>query len=95
VALSTWRNTESARRGECQRSCGYGRGLAARHDARAMQFTRISDEQETQIGDKLALQYVSALPEKSAEARATEQYVNEVGDALLLMQSANSTIDFI
>jgi predicted Zn-dependent protease len=44
-----------------------------------MQFTRISDEQETQIGDKLALQYVSALPEKSAEARATEQYVNEVG----------------
>jgi predicted Zn-dependent protease len=44
-----------------------------------MQFTRISDEQETQIGDELARQYNSALPEKSAEARATEQYVNEVG----------------
>ena len=44
-----------------------------------MQFTRISDKQETQIGDELARQYVSALPEQSAEARATEQYVNEVG----------------
>lgn len=44
-----------------------------------MQFTRISDEQEMQIGDELARQYVSAQPEQSAEARATEHYVNEVG----------------
>jgi predicted Zn-dependent protease len=44
-----------------------------------MQFTRISDEQETQIGDELARQYESVQPEKSAETRATEQYVNVVG----------------
>jgi predicted Zn-dependent protease len=44
-----------------------------------MQFTRLSDEQETQIGDELARQYVSAQPEQSFESRATEQYVNEVG----------------
>jgi predicted Zn-dependent protease len=44
-----------------------------------MQFTRISDEQETQIGDELAQQYVSAEPEQSAETRATEQYANAVG----------------
>lgn len=44
-----------------------------------MQFTRISDEQETRIGDKLAAQYVSASPAPSAETRATEQYVNQVG----------------
>jgi predicted Zn-dependent protease len=44
-----------------------------------MQFTRISDEQETQIGDELARQYVSGEPAQSAETLATEQYVNEVG----------------
>ena len=44
-----------------------------------MQFTRISDEQETQIGDELARQYVSAQPKQSSETKATEQYVNEVG----------------
>lgn len=44
-----------------------------------MQFTRISDEKETQIGDELAQQYTSAQPEQGPEARATEQYVIEVG----------------
>jgi predicted Zn-dependent protease len=44
-----------------------------------MQFTRISDEKETQIGDELARQYVFAQPEQSSETRATEQYVNQVG----------------
>ncbi len=44
-----------------------------------MQFTRLSDEQETQIGDELARQYLSAEPAQSSEARATEKYVNEVG----------------
>ena len=44
-----------------------------------MQFTRISDEQETQIGDELAQQYESAQPEQSAKARTTEQYVSVVG----------------
>jgi predicted Zn-dependent protease len=44
-----------------------------------MQFTRISDEKETQIGDELAQRYTSAQPEQSPEARATEQYVNVVG----------------
>jgi predicted Zn-dependent protease len=44
-----------------------------------MQFTRISDEQETQIGDELARQYISAQPEQNAEMRSTEQYVNVVG----------------
>ncbi len=44
-----------------------------------MQFTRLSDEQETQIGDELARQYLSAEPAQSSEAQATEEYVNEVG----------------
>jgi len=45
-----------------------------------MHFTRISDEQETKIGDELAREYISAQSVQSAEARATEQYVNEVGE---------------
>jgi predicted Zn-dependent protease len=44
-----------------------------------MQLTRISDEQETRIGDELARAYVSEQPPLNAEARATEQFVNEVG----------------
>ncbi|MGD0939457.1 MAG: M48 family metallopeptidase [Terracidiphilus sp.] len=43
-----------------------------------MQFTRISDEQETQIGDELAQEYCNCS-ERSSEARATEQYLNVVG----------------
>ncbi|MGA2350240.1 MAG: M48 family metalloprotease [Terracidiphilus sp.] len=45
-----------------------------------MQFTRISDEQEMQIGDELARQYTSAQPEQSAEIHATQQYLNAVGE---------------
>lgn len=45
-----------------------------------MHLTRISDEQETQIGDELAREYVSEEPVRSADALATEQYVNEVGE---------------
>jgi len=49
-----------------------------------MQFTRISDEQETQIGDELARRYVLVQPEQSAETRATGQYVDEVGKRVAL-----------
>jgi predicted Zn-dependent protease len=44
-----------------------------------MQFTRISDDQETRIGDELAQQYVSAQPAQTAEMAAMERYVGEVG----------------
>ena len=44
-----------------------------------MHLTRISDEQESRIGDELAQQYVSAQPAQTAEMAAMERYVNEVG----------------
>jgi predicted Zn-dependent protease len=44
-----------------------------------MQFTRVSDEEETRIGDEFAQRYSSAQPEQSAETRATEQYLSAVG----------------
>jgi predicted Zn-dependent protease len=44
-----------------------------------MHFTRISDEQETRIGDELAQQYASAQPAQTPEMAAMETYVNEVG----------------
>lgn len=44
-----------------------------------MRFTRISDDQETRIGDELAQQYVSVLPTQTPETVAMERYVNEVG----------------
>jgi len=44
-----------------------------------LQFTRISDQQESRIGDELARHYVSAQPAQTPETRATEQYVQEVG----------------
>jgi len=44
-----------------------------------MQFTRISDDRETRIGDELAQQYVSAQPAQTAEMAAMERYVGEVG----------------
>jgi beta-barrel assembly-enhancing protease len=44
-----------------------------------MQFTRISDAQETRIGDELAQQYTSAQPAQTAESKAMEHYVNQVG----------------
>jgi len=47
-----------------------------------MHFTRIPDAEETRIGDELAQQYVSAAPLQNAEARAMENYVNEVGNSV-------------
>jgi len=44
-----------------------------------MHLTRISDEEETRIGDELAQQYTSAEPAKTAEDAAIERYLNEVG----------------
>jgi predicted Zn-dependent protease len=45
-----------------------------------MHFTRISDQDETRIGEELAAQYVSARPILGPEAEALEQYVNQVGE---------------
>lgn len=47
-----------------------------------MRMTRISDEQEARIGNELAGEYGSADSVSSAEARAMESYLNEVGDRL-------------
>jgi len=44
-----------------------------------MRLTRISDAEETQIGNHLAEQYESAGPAQTPEERALEQYINEVG----------------
>ena len=44
-----------------------------------MHLTRISDEQETRIGDQLAKQYASTEPAETAELEAMERYVNDVG----------------
>jgi predicted Zn-dependent protease len=44
-----------------------------------MHVTRISDAEEIQIGNQLAEQYVSVRQAQTAEERALEQYVNEVG----------------
>jgi predicted Zn-dependent protease len=47
-----------------------------------MRMTRLSDQQEARIGDELAQQYESADAAASAEARAMEHYLNEVGGRL-------------
>ena len=44
-----------------------------------MQFTRISDEDETRIGDELAQHYEMAQPVQTDENMAMKQYVAEVG----------------
>jgi beta-barrel assembly-enhancing protease len=44
-----------------------------------MQFTRISDGEESRIGDELARQYSVAQPVESPESKAMEAYVNDVG----------------
>jgi len=44
-----------------------------------MQFTRLSDAQEIRIGDELARQYIAYQPAQTAESKAMEQNVNEVG----------------
>jgi predicted Zn-dependent protease len=44
-----------------------------------MQFTRVSDAQETQIGDELAQQYATLQPTQTAESKAMEEYVDAAG----------------
>jgi predicted Zn-dependent protease len=44
-----------------------------------MQFTRLSDAQEIRIGDELARQYIAYQPAQTAESKAMEENVNEVG----------------
>ena len=44
-----------------------------------MHLTRISDAEEIQIGNQLARRYSASGPPETAEDRALEQYVNQVG----------------
>jgi predicted Zn-dependent protease len=44
-----------------------------------MRLTRISDAEETQIGDQLAEQYASGGTAQTPQERAPEQYINEAG----------------
>ncbi len=44
-----------------------------------MHFTRLSDPEETEIGDQLAQRYTSESPLQTAEDRALQQYINVVG----------------
>lgn len=44
-----------------------------------MRWTRLSDTQETRIGDALAQQYLSALPSPTPQMQGVESYVARVG----------------
>ncbi len=44
-----------------------------------LRASRISDDEETRIGDELAAQYGSVQPALTPEARALERYVKQVG----------------
>ncbi len=44
-----------------------------------MRVSRISDDEETRIGDELAAQYITAQPVQTPEAQALERYVRQVG----------------
>jgi predicted Zn-dependent protease len=44
-----------------------------------MQLTRLSDQEETRIGDELAANYASADSPKTAAAQGLERYVSKVG----------------
>jgi beta-barrel assembly-enhancing protease len=59
-----------------------------------MHLTRLSDRQEAHIGDELALQYKMANPPDSAEARATERYVKEVGAHLATLAKRKLNYQF-
>jgi len=54
-----------------------------------MQLTRLSDEEETRIGDELAAEYASADSPKTAAAHRLERYVGEVGNEWQRTPSAN------
>lgn len=45
-----------------------------------MHLTRLTDAQETRIGDELAQQYIDAMPAATEESRATQQYIGKVGE---------------
>lgn len=45
-----------------------------------MRFTRIPDAEEVQIGNTLAAQYATERPLRDPEARATEQYISQIGE---------------
>lgn len=47
-----------------------------------MRFTRLTDAEESRIGDNLAVQYTSAQPPLTPEAQATQRYLDEVGSKL-------------
>jgi len=47
-----------------------------------LRVTRISDSQEQRIGDELARLYAPAESAQGPEARATERYLNEVGERI-------------
>jgi predicted Zn-dependent protease len=57
-----------------------------------MHFTRLSDAEETRIGDALAQQYNSAEPPQSAANAAMERYLNEVGSRVAA--HAHRKLDF-
>jgi predicted Zn-dependent protease len=44
-----------------------------------MHVTRISDQEEQRIGNELAHQYDASVPVSGAEARATENYIEQIG----------------
>jgi predicted Zn-dependent protease len=44
-----------------------------------MHLTRLSDAQETRIGDQLAQQYLDAMPAATEESQATQHYIGKVG----------------
>ena len=45
-----------------------------------MHLTRISDREESRIGDEIAAHYLSGDEEKSPETKAAEAYVSQVGE---------------
>lgn len=45
-----------------------------------MRLTRLSDAEETQIGDTLAEQYLQRIPTLTPQTRAAQSYVSAVGD---------------
>jgi predicted Zn-dependent protease len=49
-----------------------------------MQLTRLSDDEESRIGDELAEEYVYAEPLKTADEQAMQQYVAKVGERVAM-----------
>lgn len=45
-----------------------------------MHLTRLTDAQETRIGDELVQQYIDAMPAATGESQATQRYIGKVGE---------------